>query len=208
MKRAFDIVAAAVALLLVLPLMGVVALAIWSKMGRPVLFRQTRTGQHEQPFVLYKFRTMHDAPGLDDAHRLTPLGCLLRRTSMDELPELFNVLRGDMSLVGPRPLLLRYLPYYTEHERLRHTIRPGLTGWSQIHGRNRLPWNQRLAFDAWYAEHHTLGLDLRILARTLRAAVTQDGVLVDPTAVLPDLDEERRTRPQPTLNVPHPTGQP
>lgn len=154
------------------PVLGLVSLAVWLDVGRPILFRQKRPGLHERPFTLYKFRSMNalthpDGRLLPDAERLTPFGQLLRRYSLDELPQLFNILAGHMSLVGPRPLLTRYLPYYTDRERLRHTLRPGLTGWAQVHGRHTLSWDDRLEMDVWYVLHWSLGLDFRILARTL-----------------------------------------
>jgi len=196
-KRLFDILLAAVILAVASPVMIAIALVIRATMGPPVLFRQVRPGKNKKPFTLLKFRTMNEARGgngrlLPDSRRLTPLGRFLRRTSLDELPQLVNVLTGDMSIVGPRPLLCRYLPYYTERECLRFAVRPGITGWAQIHGRNLLGWDERLAFDAWYVENWSLALDCRILLRTLLACTTQKGLVVDPrsTGGL-DLDEER-----------------
>ena len=145
-KRALDVVLGGALLLACAPLLGAVAAAVRVRMGTPVLFRQSRIGKREASFVLLKFRTMRPGPATD-AKRITPLGRWLRRTSLDELPSLLNVLRGDMSLVGPRPLLARYVPHYTDEERLRHRVRPGLTGWAQVHGRNRLDWDARLAHD-------------------------------------------------------------
>lgn len=168
-------------------------------MGRPVLFRQTRPGYRAKPFFLYKFRTMREAYGPDgtprpDAERLTRLGRFLRRKSLDELPQLWNVCRGDMSLVGPRPLLTRYLPYFTDRERLRQTVRPGITGWAQIRGRNAASWDQRLSDDVWYVENWSLSLDLKILLMTLKAVLEGSGVVVDPRATMLNLDEERAAR--------------
>lgn len=165
MKRLLDIMLSAPALLLAAPLMLAVALAIRWRMGRPVLFRQQRPGLHGQSFTLYKFRTMRGGSA-PDGQRLTPLGHWLRRFSLDELPQLFNVLKGDMSLVGPRPLLVEYLDVYTSAQARRHEVKPGLTGWAQVHGRNALPWSRRLALDVWYVDHRSLWLDVRILART------------------------------------------
>lgn len=188
MKRAFDVVLSAGLLALFAPLLGGVAAAVRLKMGPPVLFRQKRPGLNEQPFTLVKFRTMREGSG-PDAERLTPLGRFLRRTSLDELPALVNVLRRDMSLVGPRPLLMRYLPYYTRQERARHDVRPGLTGWAQIHEHQRPSWKERLAMDAWYARNRSLGLDARILGRTLAAVWRRHSVVDAPH--LNYLDEER-----------------
>lgn len=164
-----------------LPVAGVIGLLVRLRMGRPVLLRQRRPGRGGIPFELLKFRTMtnaRDAHGalLPDAERLTPFGTWLRSTSLDELPELVNVLRGDMSLVGPRPLLMEYLPRYSERHRRRHDVRPGLTGWAQVNGRNALPWPERLDLDVWYVEHRSLLLDLRILAATVRQVLGRHGI--------------------------------
>jgi lipopolysaccharide/colanic/teichoic acid biosynthesis glycosyltransferase len=174
-KAAFDRVAAAVLLLATLPLMATVSLLIALTLGRPILFRQTRPGFRGVPFDLLKFRTMRNPPG-SDAERLTGVGRLLRSLSLDELPELWNVLRGEMSLVGPRPLMVAYLDRYTPEQARRHEMKPGLTGWSQVNGRNALSWADKLALDAWYVEHWSLLLDLRILARTPLAVLTGRGV--------------------------------
>ena len=180
-KRAFDLVAASVGLIVLAPLLGVTALAIRLALGGPVIFAQRRPGRHGRPFVLYKFRTMSGARGADggllpDRERLTRLGRLLRRTSLDELPELVNVIRGDMSLVGPRPLLMEYLPRYTREQARRHDVRPGITGWAQLNGRNTLPWERRFELDVWYVEHQSLRLDVWILLLTVWKAVAQVGV--------------------------------
>jgi lipopolysaccharide/colanic/teichoic acid biosynthesis glycosyltransferase len=175
---------------------------IWlvrSKLGSPVFFRQTRPGLYGRPFEMVKFRTMTDARGADgellpDAERLTSLGRLLRSTSLDELPELWNVLKGDMSIVGPRPLLTQYLPYYTEYERVRFLVRPGITGWAQINGRNLARWDKRLSLDVWYVTNQSLVLDTKIIAGTLIKVFKRDGVAVDPSAVMLNLDDERRGR--------------
>lgn len=180
-KRAFDCAVALVGLIVLAPLLGVTALAIRLALGRPVIFAQRRPGRHGRPFVLYKFRTMSDVRAADgrllpDHERLTRLGRLLRRTSVDELPELVNVIKGDMSLVGPRPLLMEYLPRYTAEQARRHDVRPGITGWAQLNGRNTLPWEQRFALDVWYVEHRSCRLDLRILLLTAWTALAQAGV--------------------------------
>ena len=196
-KRAIDATTAAGLLLICAPVMGLVALLVRWKMGSPVVFRQQRPGWKECPFHVYKFRTMTDARDahgelLPDGMRLTPLGRFIRRTSLDELPQLWNVLRGDMSLVGPRPLRWDYLPYFTPRERLRHSVRPGITGWAQIHGRNRASWDQRFSDDVWYVEHWSLALDVRILWRTIGQVIGGRGVVVDATSTMKDLNEERQ----------------
>jgi sugar transferase EpsL len=172
LKRFFDIVVAAAMLILALPLMAATALAVRLALGSPVLLRQTRPGLHGLRFTFYKFRTMteeRDAEGLllPDASRLTPLGLWLRSTSLDELPQLLNVVRGDMSLVGPRPLLMEYLPLYSPRQARRHEVRPGITGWAQVNGRNAISWEQKFDFDVWYVDHQCFALDLRILAMTV-----------------------------------------
>jgi lipopolysaccharide/colanic/teichoic acid biosynthesis glycosyltransferase len=181
LKRVVDGIGALVGLVVLSPVLAVVALLVGKAMGRPVLFRQERIGLHEQPFTLIKFRTMTEARGPDgallpDEDRLTPLGRRLRASSLDELPELWNVLRGDMSLVGPRPLPVAYQDRFSTEENARHEVRPGITGWSQIHGRNAVDWDQRLAMDAWYARHRNWWLDLRILARTPAAVLSRRGI--------------------------------
>jgi len=180
-KRAFDVVVSAVGLVVLSPLYAAVAVAVWSTMGSPVLFRQPRPGLAGRPFELLKFRTMSDARGargvlLSDADRLTRVGRFLRRTSLDELPELINVLRGDMSLVGPRPLLMEYLPLYSSQQARRHDVRPGITGWAQVHGRNAQTWEQRFELDCWYVDHWSLRLDLEILRRTIGAVLRGEGI--------------------------------
>ena len=199
LKRAFDIVVAGTLLAVFSVPMLATGLAIRWLMGSPVLFRQERPGRGGKTFLLYKFRTMtdeRDAEGrrLSDSRRLTRLGRLLRRTSLDELPQLFNVLAGQMSLVGPRPLLSRYMPYYTRRELLRHGVTPGITGWAQVHGRNNLDWDRRLALDVWYAENQSFGLDMKILLLTFWAVFGRKGVVEDPQSVMLDLDQERMHR--------------
>jgi lipopolysaccharide/colanic/teichoic acid biosynthesis glycosyltransferase len=181
-KRAIDIAGAAVGVALVAPLLALAALAIKLEDGGPVLFRQTRLGRGAQPFEILKLRTMtveadkHRSDGIVEAGdpRITRIGRLLRRTAVDELPQLWHVLRGDMSLVGPRPVPPPHLERYNEHQRRRLEVRPGLTGWAQVHGRASLPWPERLELDVWYVEHQSLSLDARILARTARVLLRRD----------------------------------
>jgi sugar transferase EpsL len=180
-KRALDIAVSLLWLILLSPLLGLIALAVRLTMGYPVLFRQRRPGLHGRPFTIYKFRTMTDARGaqgnlLPDGRRLTRLGLFLRRTSLDELPELFNVLRGNMSLVGPRPLLMRYLDRYTPEQMRRHQVRPGITGWAQVNGRNAITWDQKFALDVWYVDHWSLRLDLKIIALTVWKVLAHEGI--------------------------------
>lgn len=181
MKRLIDVVASAAGLLILFPLLAVVALAVRIGLGSPVFFRQERPGLHGRTFRLVKFRTMRDAAGPDgrllpDAERMTQLGRMLRSTSLDEFPELWNVLRGDMSLVGPRPLLAEYLPLYSPRQARRHEVRPGITGWAQVNGRNAVGWKERLEMDVWYVENCSLALDLRILLRTIAAVFARRGI--------------------------------
>jgi lipopolysaccharide/colanic/teichoic acid biosynthesis glycosyltransferase len=180
-KRTFDVLAATTALLAAAPLLLLVAILIRSVQGRPVLFRQLRPGRHGHPFSCLKFRTMTDNRGADgqllpDEDRLTALGRFLRSTSLDELPELINVIRGEMSLVGPRPLLMSYLDRYTPEQSRRHEVRPGITGWAQINGRNAASWEQKLAYDVWYVDHRTFWLDLKILLLTFWKTLTREGI--------------------------------
>jgi|HigsolmetaAR201D_1030396.scaffolds.fasta_scaffold39495_2 lipopolysaccharide/colanic/teichoic acid biosynthesis glycosyltransferase len=195
-KRCLDVVLATIALILTAPVLAGAALLVWLRLGRPVLFVQERSGRGQRPFRLYKLRTMTDERRPDgtlrsDRERLDPLGLALRRLSIDELPQLINVLRGDMSLIGPRPLLPRYDPWYTDEERLRFTVRPGITGLAQVSGRNNLDWTQRLALDARYACEYSFALDVRIAWRTLVRVVAGSGVATDPTATMADLDVAR-----------------
>ena len=181
LKRAMDVAGALVALVLLSPVMAWTALAVLVTQGRPVLFRQERPGLGGRPFTIYKFRTMRPTrPGevyyLTDDDRMTRLGHFLRSSSLDELPELWNVLRGDMSLVGPRPLLMEYLDQYSTLEARRHDVRPGITGWAAVNGRNKLEFSDRLALDVWYLDHWSLALDLRILAMTVAQVVRRQGV--------------------------------
>ncbi|MGE3474256.1 MAG: sugar transferase [Rhodospirillaceae bacterium] len=193
-KRALDVTLSLAGLIVLSPLFLVLMLAIWMRMGGPVFFTQQRTGLHGRFFKLVKFRTMTSGKGadgepLDDAARLTPLGKFLRRTSLDELPELVNVLAGDMSLVGPRPLLPEYLPYYDGEQRRRHDLKPGLTGWAQVNGRNALSWEERFKLDVWYVDHLSFGLDLKILIKTAGVALSGAGVSAGDHATMPRFDE-------------------
>lgn len=181
MKRLLDFIAALLGLIaLALPLLLLIAL-IRRKLGSPVFFRQTRPGLHGQPFEMVKFRTMTDACGPDgallpDTVRLTPFGRFLRSTSLDELPELWNVLKGDMSLVGPRPLLMEYLPLYSPEQARRHAVRPGVTGWAQVNGRNAISWEEKFALDTWYVDHQSLLLDMKILWLTIKKVLVREGI--------------------------------
>ncbi len=181
LKRLFDVTVALLLLILTSPIIIIVYLLVSLKLGTPVLFKQQRPGLHGVPFYLYKFRTMtdeRDASGelLSDQLRLTPFGMWLRKTSLDELPQLFNVIRGDISLVGPRPLLMDYLRLYTEEQAKRHQVRPGITGWAQVNGRNAVSWEDRFLRDVWYVENQSFLLDLKILFMTIKKVVTSDGV--------------------------------
>lgn len=189
-KRAIDLVGGAALLILASPLLAAVGLAVRTRLGRPVLFRQLRPGQRGRVFTIYKFRTMTEPrgdenAGQSDADRLTSLGRFLRSTSLDELPELVNVVRGDMSLVGPRPLLVEYLDRYSPEQQRRHALRPGITGWAQVKGRNALTWSDRLALDTWYVEHWSLWLDLRILVRTVATVLGRRGISAEDHATMP-----------------------
>ena len=175
MKRILDIIAVVAAAPLWLPVVAVAALAVAIADGRPVFFRQQRAGRGGRPFMLLKFRTMRDGPG-SDMERTTRLGRFLRRTSIDELPQLLQVLSGKMSLVGPRPLPVKYLPRYTPEEARRHEVRPGLTGWAQVNGRNAITWERKLELDVWYVDNRTVALDLTILWMTVRLAFSGKGV--------------------------------
>jgi len=190
-KRLLDIVVAGTVLLLLSPLMLLIALAIRSTMGSPILFRQLRPGLRGEAFELVKFRTMKrlatgDVVPAEDAQRLTRLGRFLRASSLDELPELWNVLRGAMSLVGPRPLLMRYLPLYTPEQARRHEVRPGLTGWAQVNGRNALSWEEKFALDLWYVDNCSLLLDLKILLLTVWRVLRPSGIAAEGSATMPE----------------------
>lgn len=180
-KRAIDVVVSTLALILLSPLLSGIAWLVRVKLGSPVLFRQQRPGQHGRPFTIYKFRTMTDARDgqgnlLPDADRLTPFGQFLRSTSLDALPELINVVKGEMSLVGPRPLLMRYLERYTPEQMRRHEVKPGITGWAQVNGRNTLTWEQKFALDVWYVDHQSFWLDLKIILLTVWKVLKREGI--------------------------------
>lgn len=180
-KRSIDIIGAGLGLLILSPVLLIVALMIRRQMGSPVLFRQTRPGRHGKPFQMSKFRTMRDAIDTDgrplpDAERLTKFGRFLRASSIDELPELWNVLKGDMSLVGPRPLLMEYLPLYSPEQARRHEVRPGVTGWAQVNGRNAISWDEKFALDVWYVDNRSLWLDLKIIWLTIKKVVNREGI--------------------------------
>lgn len=190
MKRMFDIGASMTALIVLFPLLVVLAFVVRQRMGAPALFRQTRPGLGGRPFEMVKFRTMRDATGLDgcllsDAERLTPFGRWLRATSLDELPGLWNVLKGDMSLVGPRPLLMEYLPLYTPAQARRHEVRPGVTGWAQVNGRNALEWARKFELDVWYVDNQSFWLDLRILSMTVIKVTRREGISAAGEATMP-----------------------
>jgi len=181
LKRLLDLVGAGLGLILISPFLILIGVLVWLRIGWPILFHQIRPGYREKPFSLLKFRTMtqdRDLSGefLTDGARLTPLGRGLRSFSLDELPELWNVLRGEMSLVGPRPLLMAYLPRYSAEQHRRHGVLPGMTGWAQVNGRNALTWTEKFAYDLWYVDHWSLGLDVKILVLTLWKAIRREGV--------------------------------
>ena len=190
-KRCFDIAASALLLLLLWPLLAIVAWKVRQKLGSPVFFRQVRIGRGEKPFTLIKFRTMRDGAG-SDAERLTPFGQWLRTSSVDELPELWNILKGDMSFVGPRPLLPEYLPYYSREEKRRHTMRPGLTGLAQVNGRNAIDWDTRLALDVTYIDQFSMKLDYEILWRTYASVLKREGISAEGHATIERLDKVRQ----------------
>lgn len=180
-KRLFDLFGVLLAMALFAPILAVLALHVHCRLGSPVLFHQVRPGLHGQPFKMVKFRTMRDARDaignpLPDAERMTPFGLRLRSTSLDELPELWNVLKGEMSLVGPRPLLMEYLPLYTREQARRHEVRPGVTGWAQINGRNALSWEDKFKLDVWYVDNQSLWLDLKILLLTVKKVFVREGI--------------------------------
>jgi len=189
MKRLIDILASGLGLILLSPVLLILAVQVRRKLGSPVLFCQTRPGKNGKPFSMVKFRTMRDALDaqgvpLPDAERLTPFGNFLRSTSLDELPELWNVLKGDMSLVGPRPLLLEYLPLYSPEQCRRHEVRPGVTGWAQVNGRNALSWEEKFALDVWYVDNRSFWLDMKILFLTVKKVLIRDGISADGEATM------------------------
>lgn len=181
LKRLFDFILAGLGLLLLLIPMALLIMLVRFKLGSPVFFRQERPGLYGQPFEMIKFRTMTDERGSDgnllpDAERLTTFGRFLRTTSLDELPELWNVLKGDMSLVGPRPLLMEYVPLYSKEQARRHKVRPGITGWAQVNGRNSLSWEDKFKLDVWYVDHQSLWLDVKIIWLTSKKVIMRDGI--------------------------------
>lgn len=193
-KRLFDVIISGVAIIILSPLLLILVILIRVKLGSPVLFKQDRPGKDEKIFRLYKFRTMTDARDasgnlLPDEERLPEFGKKLRATSLDELPELFNILKGDMSLIGPRPLLVKYLPYYNEIERRRHNVRPGLTGYAQVRGRNAISWEQKFEYDIWYVDHISFVTDIKIIIDTVKVVFTHDGVELN---ALEDFDVYRK----------------
>ena len=189
LKRAFDIAASTSALVVLSPVLAITAHKVKKELGSPVLFRQTRPGLHGKPFEMIKFRTMKDATdkegnALPDSERLTEFGKKLRASSLDELPELWNVLKGDMSLVGPRPLLMEYLPLYNAEQAKRHNMRPGVTGYAQVNGRNSLSWEDKFKLDTWYVEHQSLWLDMKILLKTVKKVIIKDGISAEGEATM------------------------
>ena len=189
LKRAFDIAASTSALVVLSPVLAITAYKVKKELGSPVLFRQTRPGLHGRPFEMIKFRTMKDATdkegnALPDSERLTDFGKKLRASSLDELPELWNVLKGDMSLVGPRPLLMEYLTLYSAEQAKRHNVRPGVTGYAQVNGRNSLSWEDKFKLDTWYVEHQSLWLDMKILLKTVKKVIIKDGISADGEATM------------------------
>ena len=184
MKRLFDFLATLLALFFLLPVILLVAILIRFKLGSPILFTQKRPGLNGKTFKMMKFRTMLDGKDkqgnlLPDDERMTKFGALLRSTSLDELPSLFNVLKGDMSLVGPRPLLVQYLPLYSDEQARRHNVRPGITGWAQVNGRNAISWEQKFKFDVWYVDNQSILIDLKILLLTVKKVFIRDGISAD-----------------------------
>ena len=189
-KRLFDIAAASSALVVLAPIYAVTAYKVKKNLGSPVLFRQVRPGLDGKPFEMLKFRSMKDAIDADgnvlpDSERLTDFGKALRNSSLDELPELWNVLKGDMSLVGPRPLLMEYLPLYNDEQKRRHHVRPGITGYAQVNGRNAIGWDEKFALDAWYVDNQSLWLDIKILVKTVKKVVIKDGISAEGEATMP-----------------------
>ena len=195
-KRLFDIVLSLLVIILFSWLYIILAILVRTKLGSPIIFKQQRPGKDEKIFGMYKFRSMTDEKDengnlLPDEVRLTSFGKKLRATSLDELPEFFNILKGDMSFIGPRPLLVKYLPYYNERERLRHSVRPGLTGYAQAHGRNAISWEKKFEYDIYYVEHLTFLTDVKVIIDTIKTVLSHDGVVLN---ALPDFDEYRKAQ--------------
>lgn len=198
-KRFFDFILSLLAIIVLSPVLLITALLVRSKLGSPVIFKQERPGKNEKIFTLYKFRTMTDEKDeegnlLPDEVRLTKFGKMLRSTSLDELPELFNILKGDMSIVGPRPLLVSYLPYYTEKEKHRHDVRPGLTGLAQVKGRNYIAWDERFKIDVEYVENLSFVLDIKIIFETVLIVLKKSDIAIDTRTVEPNFAEERKAK--------------
>jgi lipopolysaccharide/colanic/teichoic acid biosynthesis glycosyltransferase len=207
LKRPLDMIVGALLLIALSPLLLCIAILVKVNLGRPVLFRQRRPGREGEPFFLYKFRTMTDertttGEMLPDSARLTRLGNFLRHSSMDELPELLNVVRGEMSLIGPRPLLMEYLERYTPDQARRHYVRPGITGWAQVNGRNAISWEEKFRYDVWYVDHCGLLLDVRILASTAIKILWRDGISARGCATIPAFTGVEETRPRPERALP------
>jgi len=197
MKRVFDIIVSLLALLILSPIIGVTALLIRSKVGSPILFKQQRPGLKAKPFYVYKFRSMTDERNeygklLSDDVRLTSFGKMVRKLSLDELPQLWNVLKGDMSFVGPRPLLMEYLPLYNGRQARRHAVRPGITGWAQVNGRNAISWEEKFELDVWYIEKRTFGLDIKILFMTVLKVFKSEGINQDGHVTMPVFKGENK----------------
>ena len=189
LKRLLDIVIASSALVLLSPVYALVAYKVKKNLGSPVLFRQVRPGLHGKPFEMVKFRTMKDALDVEgnplpDSERLTPFGKMLRATSLDEMPELWNVIKGDMSIVGPRPLLMEYLPLYNSEQAKRHEVRPGITGYAQVNGRNAISWEKKFELDTWYVNNHSLWLDFKIMLKTVKKVIAKDDISADGEATM------------------------
>lgn len=207
LKRALDLLASTITLIVLSPVILVVAVLVRVQMGRPIVFRQQRPGYRGVPFNALKFRSMTDERDekgrlLPDADRITRLGVFLRRSSLDELPQFWNVLRGDMSLVGPRPLLMQYLDRYTPEQARRHSVPPGITGWTQVNGRNDLAWEQKLALDVWYVDHWSLALDVRILAMTVWKVLTWEGISAEGSATMPEFMGTENPRSEKQARIP------
>ena len=196
-KRLFDIISSAIGLIVLAPAIFFIVFLTHRKLGSPVLFRQIRPGKDEKPFEMIKFRTMRDAIDKDgmplpDSERITPFGNFLRNSSLDELPELWNVIKGDMSLVGPRPLLKEYLPLYSPEQARRHNVRPGVTGWAQVNGRNAISWEEKFEYDIWYVENQSFWLDIKIIWMTIKKVIAREGISADGEATMPKFKGNKR----------------
>jgi len=192
-KRLCDIAASTIGLMVLAPVIALVAFQISRKLGSPIFFRQVRPGKDGKPFQMVKFRTMRDVTNengdlLPDSERITPFGNFLRNSSLDELPELWNVLKGDMSLIGPRPLLMEYLEYYSDDQARRMEIKPGVTGWAQVNGRNAISWEQKFQYDVWYVDHQSLWLDVKIIWLTVKKVLVRDGISPQDEVIMPRFD--------------------